>query len=117
VKLGVPTSSRTSSAARVELPIPLYLEESIFIHTPHPRSDRQDLGERQCSTGRDVHDRSSRIFGYLTDCLRTIFPKVAIVVQKDHTGTRWSMPGLEAGQRRGARIPCEVSGVPILPEG
>jgi hypothetical protein len=50
VKLGVPTSSRTSSAARVELPIPLYLEESIFIHTPHPRSDPQDLGERQCST-------------------------------------------------------------------
>jgi hypothetical protein len=31
-----PTSSRTSSAARVELPIPLYLEESVFIHTPHP---------------------------------------------------------------------------------
>ena len=23
------------------------------------------------------------------------------------------MPGLEAGQRRGARIPCDVSGVPI----
>jgi hypothetical protein len=44
VKLGVPTSSRTSSAARVELPIPLYLEESVFIHTPHPRSDPQDLG-------------------------------------------------------------------------
>jgi hypothetical protein len=65
VKLGVPTSSRTSSAARVELPIPLYLEESVFIHTPHPRSDPQDLGERQCSTGRDVHDSSSRIFGYL----------------------------------------------------
>jgi hypothetical protein len=49
VKLGVPTSSRTSSAARVEFPIRLYLEESVFIHTPHPRSDRQDLGERQCS--------------------------------------------------------------------
>src|ERR687897_2337960 len=60
VKLGVPTtSSRTSSAARVELPIPLYLEESVFIHTPHPRSDPQDLGERRCSTGRDVHDGSS----------------------------------------------------------
>jgi hypothetical protein len=44
VKLGVPTSSRTSSAARVELPILLYLEESVFIHTPHPRSDPQDLG-------------------------------------------------------------------------
>ena len=27
VKLGVPTSSRTSSAARVEFPILLYLEE------------------------------------------------------------------------------------------
>jgi hypothetical protein len=44
VKLGVPTSSRTSSAARVEFPIRLYLEESVFIHTPHPRSDAQDLG-------------------------------------------------------------------------
>jgi hypothetical protein len=29
---------------------PLGREELIFIHTPRPRSDRQDLGERQCST-------------------------------------------------------------------
>ena len=43
VKLGVPTSSRTSSAARVELPILLYLEESVLLSTPRPRSDPQDL--------------------------------------------------------------------------
>src|SRR5215203_4905280 len=60
-----PTSSRTTSAARVELPIPLYLEVSVFIHTPHPRSDPQDLRERQCGTGEDVHDGSSRAFGYV----------------------------------------------------
>jgi hypothetical protein len=96
VKLGVPTSSRTSSAARVEFPIPLYLEEWVFIHTPHPRSDPQDLGERQCSTGRDVHDGSSRIFGYLTDCLHTIFSKVGIVFQKDH---RDEMVDAKAGSR------------------
>jgi hypothetical protein len=51
VKLGVPTSSRTFLPARIEIAVPLYLEESVFIHTPHPRSDPQDLGERQCGTG------------------------------------------------------------------
>jgi hypothetical protein len=50
VKLGVPTSSRTSSAARVELPIPLFKIEWVFIHIPHPRSDPQDLGEHEYST-------------------------------------------------------------------
>src|SRR5215204_5637178 len=49
VKLRVPTSYRTSSAARIEIAVPPGREELIFIHTPHPRSDRQDLGERQCS--------------------------------------------------------------------
>jgi hypothetical protein len=49
VKLGVPTSSRTSLPARIEIAVPPGREELIFIHTPHPRSDRQDLGERQCS--------------------------------------------------------------------
>jgi hypothetical protein len=51
VKLGVPTtSSRTTSAARVELPIPLFKIEWVFIHIPHPRSDPQDLGEHEYST-------------------------------------------------------------------
>src|SRR5215211_4226642 len=66
VKLGVPTSSRTSLPARIEIAVPPGREELIFIHTPHPRSDRQDLGERQCSPrGRDVYDGSSSVFGYL----------------------------------------------------
>jgi len=34
--------------------------------------------------GRDVHDRSSRAFENLTGCLRTIVPRAAIVLQKDH---------------------------------
>jgi hypothetical protein len=64
VKLGVPTSSRTSLPARIEIAVPPGREELIFIHTSHPRSDPQDPGERQCSTGGDVHDGSSRSFGY-----------------------------------------------------
>jgi hypothetical protein len=65
VKLGVPTSSRTSLPARIEIAVPPGREELIFIHTSHPRSDPQDPRERQCSTGGDVHDGSSRSFGYL----------------------------------------------------
>jgi hypothetical protein len=60
--------------------------------------------------GRDVHDRSSRMFGYLTDRLRTIFPRAALALQKDHRYERSMLGGLEAGQRRGATIPCKVSG-------
>ena len=50
--------------------------------------------------GRDVHDRSCRIFRYLTDGLRTIFPQVAIVLQKDH---RDEMVDARAGGRSKTR--------------
>src|SRR5215218_645497 len=65
VKLGVPTSSRTSLPARIEIAVPPGREEPALLNTPHPRSDCQDLGERQFSTGRDVHDDSSPVFGHL----------------------------------------------------
>jgi hypothetical protein len=64
--------------------------------------------------GRDVHHRSSRIFGNLTGCLRTIVPRAAIVLQKDHHDEIVDAEAGEAGQRRGARIPCEVSGYPTI---
>ena len=50
--------------------------------------------------GQDVHDLNSRIFGYFTGCLRTIFSKVAIVFQKDH----WDeMVDARAGSRSKTR--------------
>ncbi len=50
VKLGVPTSSRTSLPARIEIAVPLGLEVPALLNTPHPRSDRQDLCERRSRT-------------------------------------------------------------------
>jgi hypothetical protein len=50
VKLRVPTSSRTSLPARIEIAVPLGRKEPALLNTPHPRSDPQDLGERPCST-------------------------------------------------------------------
>jgi hypothetical protein len=54
---------------------------------------------------------SSRIFGYLTDCLRTIFPQVALVLQKDY---RDEMVDARARGRSKTRrkYPFEVLGVP-----
>jgi hypothetical protein len=46
--------------------------------------------------------------------LHTIFPQVAIVFQKDHRDEMVDARALEAGQRRGARITCEVCGKPTI---
>jgi len=46
--------------------------------------------------------------------LRTIFLKAAIVLQKDHHDEIVDTEAGEAGQRRGARIPCKVSGGPDI---
>ena len=50
VKLGVPTSSRTSPPARTEIAVPPGRGEPAVLNTPHPRNHPQDLGECQCST-------------------------------------------------------------------
>jgi hypothetical protein len=84
VKLGVPTSSRTSLPARIQIAVPPGRETFTIVVVVS--SDTSLIACTPSSSRRPSHSR--RI-----------------------TGTRWSMlGGLEAGQRRGATIPCKVSG-------
>jgi hypothetical protein len=69
------------------------------------------------SPPRPERSRPHHSYDDLCGCLRTIFPGQPSY-SRGMSGTRRSMlGGLEAGQRRGARIPCKVTGVPIYQKG
>jgi hypothetical protein len=80
------------------------------------RDPGSPLGSPRAPSGPVRPDRPRPHHSYYdsSGCLRTIVPRAAIVLQKDHHDEIVDAEAGEAGQRRGARIPCKVSGASPL---